>query len=37
VNKGVHSEDKEARTESTVREVVGKMVLKEVKAMAQLS
>ena len=36
VNKDIHSSDKEARTESTVKEIFGKMVLKEVKAMAQL-
>lgn len=37
VNKDIQAKDKEARTESTVKEIVGKMVLKEVKAMAQLS
>lgn len=37
VNKDVQANDQEARTESTVKEVLGKMVLKEVKAMAQLS
>ena len=37
VNKDIQSQDKEARTESTVREIVGKMVMKEVKAMAQLT
>ncbi|MFP5385461.1 MAG: DNA repair protein RecN [Bacteriovoracia bacterium] len=37
VNKDIHPGEKEARTESTVKEIFGKMVLKEVKAMAQLS
>ncbi|HXH31722.1 MAG TPA: AAA family ATPase [Bacteriovoracaceae bacterium] len=37
VSKDVHSEDKESRTESNVKEVTGKMILKEVKAMAQLT
>ena len=37
VNKDIQSEEKEARTESTVKEIFGKMVLKEVKAMAQLA
>jgi DNA repair protein RecN (Recombination protein N) len=37
VNKDIHSQDKETRTESTVKELVGKMILKEVKAMAQLA
>jgi DNA repair protein RecN (Recombination protein N) len=37
VNKDIQSKDKEARTESTVKEIFGKMVLKEVKAMAQLA
>jgi len=37
VNKDIQAKDKEARTESTVKEIFGKMVLKEVKAMAQLS
>jgi DNA repair protein RecN (Recombination protein N) len=36
VNKDIQAQDKESRTESTVKEVFGKMVLKEVKAMAQL-
>jgi DNA repair protein RecN (Recombination protein N) len=37
VNKEIQENDKEVRTESSVREVNGKMILKEVKAMAQLS
>lgn len=37
VNKEIQQNDKEARTESSVREIYGKMILKEVKAMAQLS
>ncbi len=37
IQKDISASDKEARTESTVKEIVGKMVLKEVKAMAQLS
>ena len=37
VNKDVQAQDQEARTESTVKEVLGKLVMKEVKAMAQLS
>lgn len=37
VNKDVQAKDNEARTESTVREIVGKMVMKEVRAMAQLA
>lgn len=36
INKDIHNEDKNARTESVVREVYGKMIQKEVKAMAQL-
>jgi DNA repair protein RecN (Recombination protein N) len=36
VNKEIHTSDKEKRTESSVREIFGKMVIKEVKAMAQL-
>ena len=36
VNKDIKSSEKEARTESSVKEIVGKMILKEVKAMAQL-
>ncbi|WPU65499.1 DNA repair protein RecN [Peredibacter starrii] len=37
VNKDIQSQDKEARTESTVKEISGKMILKEVRSMAQLS
>jgi DNA repair protein RecN (Recombination protein N) len=37
VNKDIQSQENEARTESTVREIAGKMLLKEVKAMAQLA
>lgn len=37
VNKDIQSQDKEARTESTVKEVLGKMIMKEVKSMAQLT
>lgn len=37
VNKDIQAKDKEARTESTVKEIFGKMVLKEVKAMAALA
>lgn len=37
VNKDISAKDKEARTESTVKEIVGKMILKEVKAMAQIN
>lgn len=37
IQKDISSSDKEARTESTVKEIFGKMVIKEVKAMAQLS
>jgi DNA repair protein RecN (Recombination protein N) len=37
VNKDTHAKDLQARTESTVKEIVGKMVIKEVKAMAQLA
>ncbi|MCM2349610.1 MAG: AAA family ATPase [Bacteriovoracaceae bacterium] len=37
VNKDIQSDDKKSRTESTIKEIYGKMVLKEVKAMAQLS
>lgn len=36
VNKDIQAKDKEARTESTVKEVIGKMIMKEVKLMAQL-
>lgn len=36
VNKDIQKDDKEARTESFVKEIIGKMVSKEVKAMAQL-
>ncbi len=36
VNKEIHTNDKQQRTESSVREIFGKMVMKEVKAMAQL-
>ncbi len=36
INKDIHNEDKNARTESVVREIFGKMIQKEVKAMAQL-
>lgn len=37
VNKDIQENDKEARTESTVKEIMGKMIIKEVRAMAQLS
>lgn len=37
VNKDIQAKENEARTESTVREIAGKMVMKEVKAMAQLA
>jgi DNA repair protein RecN (Recombination protein N) len=37
VNKDIHNGKNEARTESTVKEVFGKMIMKEVKAMAQLA
>ncbi|MBA2403991.1 MAG: AAA family ATPase [Bdellovibrionales bacterium] len=37
VKKDIQSKDKNSRTESSVREIVGKLVQKEVKAMAQLS
>jgi DNA repair protein RecN (Recombination protein N) len=37
VNKDTQNKDKEARTESHVKEVLGAMILKEVKAMAQLN
>lgn len=37
VQKDIKSEDKESRTESSVKELSGKMIIKEVKAMAQLS
>ncbi len=37
VNKDIQAKDKESRTESTVKEIFGKLVLKEVKAMAQLT
>lgn len=36
VNKDILAKEKEARTESTVKEIFGKMIMKEVKAMAQL-
>lgn len=36
VNKDIQSNENEARTESIVKEITGKMILKEVKAMAQL-
>ncbi len=36
VSKDIQAQDREARTESTVREIFGKMVQKEVRAMAQL-
>ncbi|MGE3608943.1 MAG: DNA repair protein RecN [Bacteriovoracaceae bacterium] len=36
VNKDVNQEDQEMRTESSVREVFGKMIMKEVRVMAQL-
>lgn len=37
VQKDVQGKDKSSRTESSVREIVGKMVQKEVRAMAQLA
>ena len=37
VNKEIQKSDKEQRTESSVKEISGKMVMKEVKAMAQLN
>jgi DNA repair protein RecN (Recombination protein N) len=37
VNKEIQEIDKEKRTESSVKEIFGKMVMKEVKAMAQLN
>lgn len=37
VNKEIQENDKETRTESSVREISGKLIIKEVKAMAQLS
>ena len=37
VHKDIQNTDKSARTESTVKEIIGKMVQKEVKAMVQLS
>lgn len=37
VNKDIQAKDQEARTESTVKEIFGKLITKEVKAMAQLS
>lgn len=37
VQKDIHSDNANSRTESTVKEVMGKMIIKEVKAMAQLS
>lgn len=36
VNKDIESKNQEARTESKVREVLGKMIIKEVKSMTQL-
>jgi DNA repair protein RecN (Recombination protein N) len=36
VSKDIQAKDREARTESTVREIAGKLVQKEVRAMAQL-
>jgi DNA repair protein RecN (Recombination protein N) len=36
VNKDIQKDEKLSRTESSVKEVIGKMVIKEVKAMAQL-
>jgi DNA repair protein RecN (Recombination protein N) len=36
VNKDIQSHENEARTESTVKELTGKMILKEVRTMAQL-
>ena len=37
INKDIHASKTESRTESTVKEISGKFVRKEVKAMAQLS
>lgn len=37
VNKDILAKENEARTESTVKEIFGKMIMKEVKAMAQLA
>jgi DNA repair protein RecN (Recombination protein N) len=37
VQKDIQNQNKTSRTESSVKEIVGKMVLKEVRAMAQLS
>lgn len=37
VNKDIQSEDKKSRTESSVKELSGKMVLKEAQSMAQLN
>lgn len=37
VQKEIQEDAKETRTESSVREIIGKMIMKEVKAMAQLS
>ena len=37
VQKDIQGQDKSSRTESSVKEIVGKMVQKEVRAMAQLS
>ena len=37
VNKDIESSDQEARTESKIREVTGKMVLEEARSMAQLN
>jgi DNA repair protein RecN (Recombination protein N) len=37
VSKDIQAQDREARTESTVREIFGKMVQKEVRSMAQLT
>ncbi len=37
VQKEIQKDNKESRTESSVKEIIGKMVMKEVKAMAQLT
>jgi DNA repair protein RecN (Recombination protein N) len=37
VNKDIQSEDKKSRTESSVKELSGKMILKEAQSMAQLN
>jgi DNA repair protein RecN (Recombination protein N) len=37
VNKDIQAKNQEARTESTIKEIYGKLVIKEVKAMAQLA